>query len=52
MQSIQLVFTFAWKQVTTILANTYFTEFSKNLDRIEFKQFERVLVLIKRIISS
>ena len=30
-QSIQLGFIFSWKQVTTILSNTYLTEFSKNL---------------------
>ena len=30
-QSIQLGFIFLWKQLTTILSNTYLTEFSKNL---------------------
>ena len=43
-------FIFSWKQVTAILSNTYLTEFSKNLERIE--QFERNKVLLKRIVSS
>ena len=51
-QSIQLGFIFSWKQVTTILSNTYLTGFSKNLVRIVWsKQFERVKVLLERIIS-
>ena len=29
-QSIQLGFIFSWKQESTILSNTYLTEFSKN----------------------
>ena len=49
-QSIQLGFMFSCIRVTIILSNTYLTEFSSNLVRIE--QFERVKVLLERIISS
>ena len=52
-QSIQLGFIFAWKQVTTILSNTYIC-ILLNFQRIwrELKPFERVTVLLKRIVSS
>ena len=49
-QFIQLGFMFSWKQVTSILSNTYLTEFPKNLEKI--KQFESVKVLSKTTISS